>query len=99
MVILMSESHRLYILSPLRLIMANQNHKLKSMLNEEEHYFMCRCINLYGSDMLGWISPENLTDSLVLIGLRAIDEASPDLTEEGHLIVSEIKRKIKEDEI
>jgi hypothetical protein len=95
MVILMSESHRLYILSPLRLIMANQKKKPTDILSEEEQYFVCRAINLYGSEHHPFAIPEMLDSFYENYIIKVInDTPEEDLTDEGLIILQQIKEKM-----
>jgi hypothetical protein len=93
-----SKSHTFYILSPLRLIMANQKPKPSELLTEEEQYFVCRAINLYGSEHHPWATPEMLDsfyDDYIMKVMRIVVQS--DLTEEGRITLHQIKEKLTQE--
>lgn len=93
-----SKSHTFYILSPLRLIMANQKPKPTELLTEEEQYFVCRAINLYGSEHHPWCIPEMLDSFYDDYIMKVMKMVPPnDLTEEGLTNLHQIREKLSQE--
>jgi hypothetical protein len=93
-----SKSHTLYILEAHRLIMANQKPMPSELLTEEEQYFVCRAINLYGSEHHPWATPEMLDtfyDHYIMKVMN--DTPEEDLTKEGLITLHQIKEKLTQE--
>lgn len=85
-----SKSHNLYIGQCRLLTMTRPRFTI------DEKYFICRAINMYGSEMHPWVTPENL-DSFydTYISKVISDVPDEDLTDEGLEHKENIQKKLE----